>query len=747
MYHASYIAITLICGVCLSALLPSSYAVLLGVIFITGFSVYAVKKSGIKMLPLLIICFILAFFSYPFKEYYAANKNISGSIYAMGHILEKKVTDGSAVYTVNILKTKRENTASSPISSSKFKVYVYTDDTSCNLGSIIYFRGKFSKVLGPMNFGDFDNYRYYKSIGIDAFCYNPDIYYRSENGKLPLITRIKTASASILNNKTGTENGSFISAILLGDRSYFSEDLKESIRLAGVSHVTAVSGMHVSILIGVLLSISNLFSKRRKIKALFVILFLIFYAALTGFSPSIVRASVMNCACLFGIIKSRRTYPLHTLLLLASFMLIINPYLLYNPSFMLSFISTSALCLFMPLLNSGRGGLLRSVIYMTLIANLATLPYILWNFGMYSWIGLFVNLIIVPLVPYVFILGGLTIIFGLIPVIGDVISAVTSLITSGVMAPIKIISTLDFGQVLYKLRNPFIIALYIIVILYIYLIISKSAYRPKGYVFISAIILFSALGIYTEYTQNHVFKVTYLYVGQGDSTLISTPQGKNFLIDTGSNSTSKTSKCLSALQNLGIKHLDGILISHIDSDHMGAIDNITQNISVGKIYVHSLAFEEMSEHVNSSNLSKLTQGDTITLDGATIEILYPPAGLKVKNDNEASIVALVTYKNRRFLFPGDIPANVEKLLQAPPCDVLKVAHHGSSSSTSEEFLNMVSPKIAVISAGINNSYSHPASTVSYRLKNHNIKTYTTSLCGATAVSVTPNGKLYTLTVK
>jgi competence protein ComEC len=310
----------------------------------------------------------------------------------------------------------------------------------------------------------------------------------------------------VLKTRIGGEGANFISGVLLGDRSSFSEDLTLNIRKTGVSHITAVSGMHVSILTLFLLYISNIFTKKRKVKAAFILIVLFLYMILTGMPPSVVRAVIMSGCSLIGVIISRKSNSLFMVSLAATVMLIVNPYLLYSASFMLSFISTASICLFFPVIkskvNSGRF----DTLFMTLIANFATLPYVLWNFHTYSWIGLLINLIIVPLVPFVFIGGGLTVVLGAVPVLGTIITHLTKIVTCLVLWIINYTSNLPFGQINYKLNNPLYILAYVLIALIIYCLLSgtlKIKYVPC----IVAILLITATGIYFDYSKNSSFYI------------------------------------------------------------------------------------------------------------------------------------------------------------------------------------------------------------------------------------------------
>ena len=744
MNWAIYSVIAYISGVCLSAFLPSKFVLLLCIVFLL-ILIWYLRKVNLAILIAVIVAFVSGTMSYPFFD---RKSEILKTYFTGENIMVAKVTDitetDRLLYTVKLINIKNEQ------KSVNFsgKIYVYAPEdvaTKFKRGDILTFKGKLSFPAPKMNFGGFNSERYYRSLGIYAFCNEPE-FIKVSRGRFSLtqlMGNISDFSSGILKTRIGGENANFISGVLLGDRSSFSEDLTQNIRKTGVSHITAVSGMHVSILTLFLLYITNIFTKKRRTKALFILVVLFLYMIITGMSPSVVRAVIMSGCSMIGVIINRRGNTLFMVALAATVMLIINPYLLYNSSFMLSFISTASICLFFPVIKSHSKSGKLDTLYMTLIANFATLPYVLWNFHTYSWIGLIINLIIVPLIPFVFIGGGLTVIFGALPVIGTIISFFTRGITSIVLVVINYTSHLSFGQINYKLGNPLYIIAYILFAIIIYGLLSKTPKIKCGLCTLAIVLVMSA-GIYFDYNKNSSFYINYMYVGQGDSALINTPGGKKFLIDTGDTLKSGKSLCLDALKNLGVTKLEGIIISHFDNDHSGALTEIIESIPVKYVYISENALnygeaEEITTKIGEDKIKGVSRGDSFKINDVAFEFLHP-ADSGYTSSNEDSIVLNVNYNGKNFMFTGDIPAKVEREIAhyMPDCDTIKVAHHGSQNSTTEEFLEAVSPESAIISCGISNNYYHPSGEVIDRLKSYNIKTYVTSINGAVRLNVLDN---------
>ncbi|WP_296647302.1 ComEC/Rec2 family competence protein [Romboutsia sp. 13368] len=226
-------------------------------------------------------------------------------------------------------------------------------------------------------------------------------------------------------------------------------------------------------------------------------------------------------------------------------------------------------------------------------------------------------------------------------------------------------------------------------------------------------------------------------VGQGDSILIQTPNNKNILIDGGDENSYHIVS--SYLKKQKVKNIDYLIATHFDSDHIGGLDNIVENFKVSNVYAPNYKSDTISYQnlINSClsknlNLNYLSKGDFIKIeDDINLNILSPSY---IGDDNNLnSIVCKIDYKNKSFLFTGDAEASNELNLintyELSDVDFLKVGHHGSSSSTTPEFIEEVRPDIAVISCGYKNNYGHPHKSTLDTLEENNILTYRTDLLG------------------
>ena len=247
---------------------------------------------------------------------------------------------------------------------------------------------------------------------------------------------------------------------------------------------------------------------------------------------------------------------------------------------------------------------------------------------------------------------------------------------------------------------------------------------------------------------NHNLRLHFIDVGQGDSSLIITPNGNTILIDAGDEAHAK--KVLSYVREQGIEKLDLVIATHPDADHIGGMDKVIKNFDIGVFAMPDVSaktnqYKQIQRELKAKKMraTRLYQGDEVQIDDdIDFEILSPVKGKKYDDTNEYSIVAKIVYKDTSFILMGDatMENEVDIINNVPDIDidVLKLGHHGSSTSSSDYFITKTSPNIAIISCGKNNKYGHPHQEVMRVLKKHGVTPYRTDEMGD--IVITSDGK-------
>ncbi len=500
-----------------------------------------------------------------------------------------------------------------------------------------------------------------------------------------------------------------------------------------------------------------------------LLIFLPCYALLTGATPSVVRAVVMMLVILSSMkLGHQRLLPLDALSVAFLLVLLCSPYLVFDVGFQLSFCASGALLLSTFLLKDK--SMVGQLLLTSYIAQLATLPIILYNFYEFSLLSLIANVIFVPFFS-VFLTPFLFFVFLLYPLLGVIFEPlvwITNQVILLVNFIIEAFSTLPFH--ILTLGRPvfFILLFYIGFICFIFL---KLEGTPKKlgqtclFIFLP-ITLQLGINMWSPYGE-----VTFIDVGQGDAILIKLPNHQgNILIDTGGKVAFSKDKwqerhssfevgediVLPYLKSKGVSTIDKLILTHGDFDHIGGARAIMEGLSVKEIVLPkvpsqaSLELDLIKEaEANSIPVTFVSAGDSFGKNGIVFRVLTPLVDVQVADKNDHSIVMYAQFGGLNWLFTGDLEKEGEKELikryKNMDVNVLKVAHHGSDSSTTEEFLTAFQPEIAVISVGENNRYGHPHKKVISRLKARQIKIFRTDQNGA--ISYIFKGKRGTFSVR
>ena len=675
-------------------------------------------------------------------------------------------------------------------------------------GTKVIVNGEFNEPNVSRNFGGFNYKEYLKTLNIYGSVDVTKIEIVEEKQKdkyflgnhliefnkffNDLKDNIYKNSKKYLNN----EVSSLFLGIILGDTYTIEESVKEQFQNANMSHILAVSGMHISyIILGSSILFNKIFGKK---KSKFIISFiLIFYICLAGFSPSILRASLMGIMVLVSGLIHRKNDIWTVISISLLIILIYNPFLITNVGLQLSYVGTLGIILFnkniLKILNKGKANKskIKEIISVTLSAQIAILPITIFHFnvvGIYFLItNLLLSIIVGPLIIVGFIFLVLSIFnFGIIKFISIFLNVLLKLVLI-----ISNVGFLPFSKIYIatpKLWQILIFYFVFILINFIYFIKHKTnlnasslriiyilellkykirKYKSKHnnlvktvFIFIIIIIVITNLLLVFSYKE---LRIHFVDVGQGDCCFIETPKNHVILID-GGGSDSKNydigkRTLIPYILDRGYTKIDYIFISHFDSDHVGGILSVMEELKVGKIFISKQGedcdnYKRFRQIVKNKNIKVqiVNKGDNFKIEeDMFFYILWPNNDKMILENilNNNSMVFKMTYKSFSMLFTGDIEEIAEKQilqeykdnLQLLNSSILKVGHHGSRTSSMQEFVKEVKPQIALIGVGENNKFGHPNSEVLERLEKLDIKLYRTDEMGEISIIVDKKGRM------
>ena len=558
--------------------------------------------------------------------------------------------------------------------------------------------------------------------------------------------------------------------------------------------------MHISYVIVLLENIFNKFSINRKFKYIIIIFILINFLIFINYPVSAIRAVIAQSVNLIAFCLNRRSSFLNNICISLFIILIINPYNIQSVGMWLSFGGVLGIFLFYKFIfkisypkklinNILKNEILKKITIfcfeqtsLNFAVQIIIFPILWYNFYSISLTSFLSNLITAPLIAPIVILGYLSMIekFILIPIF----STINSVLVEILFFLVDLLAKLPLSIIYVKKPSIIFLVVYYVLIFLIIYKLKKNILRNFLYFFrlksgkisfkfkaqrfkdlkTKIIIIFLIL-IFFFRTINFVDKkleIYFLDVGQGDSTVIKTVDDKFILIDAGEGKKSGydygRNVLLPFLINKGARKIDFIFISHFDNDHIGGVFSLIEEFRIGEIFISnqksgSENFERFLKvtRENRIKVNVVKQGDRINLEeNLYMDILWPKEKEQISENpmNNNSIVSKLVYKNFSILFTGDIEEIAEKEIlnlyknkNTLEATVLKVAHHGSRTSSSIEFLKAVKPKYALIGVGKNNKFNHPSSDVVQNLEKNKIIICRTDLMGQITILINTNGAI------
>lgn len=540
------------------------------------------------------------------------------------------------------------------------------------------------------------------------------------------------------------DTAAFAKALLLGDRTGIDYELNTVFKISGIMHIIAVSGLHVTILFTL---INLLCLKRRWLVAILGIPSLLLFAAMAGFTPSIVRACIMQCL-MIGAMLINREYDGPTELAFASLvMLIVNPLVITSVSFQLSVGCMIGIFLFQKRIYDWICSKLgcekhhrfvkpkrwfASSVSVTLAAMSLTTPLSAYYFGAISLVGVLTNLLTLWAVSIIFYGIIVTVAAGFIShSAGALLASVISYLIRYVLLVAKLLASVPMAAA--YTRSIYIVAWLVFVYILLAVFLCSKDRRPGQLILCATLGLVLCMGASWLESITDDCRMTVLDVGQGQCILLQS-DGRTFVVDCGGDYDSDAADIAAeTLLSQGIRHVDGLILTHFDRDHAGGAVYFLSRIPADTVYIPDHGDESgiraSLEEMMPESICVITEPIQIGFEETALS-LFP--SILTETDNDSSLAVLFRSGNCDILITGDRNGFGERLLlkeaQIPELDILVAGHHGSSNSTCEELLSATKPAVVAISVG-ENSYGHPSQEVLDRLQQYGCMIYRTDLHG------------------
>ncbi len=710
--------------------------------------------------------------------------NFAGSQVALeGIVWEEPLIDKNR--TVFDLKVLDINDSSiQERTTGKVRVTLYGQG-ELDYGDRVELRGDLKVPPGERNPGGFDYGFHLLTRGVTATMQVRDFHQvevlsvGEGNWFISQSLTLKNQILDIIEKNLPSEEGSLLAGIILGAREELSPRLEESFRRAGMAHVLAVSGLHIGLIALLLLQLFRLFKIKQDFSWLLILILIFIYLSVIGFKPSALRAALMLSLGAGAFLVKKDKDPLTALALAALIILIVKPLWLFTISFQMSFMAVLSIITLTPFLEEKMSllpSLLKKIISVTLAAQLGILPLTAYYFFEISLMALLANILVLPFLGIIIGLGFLSILSTLIiTYAGFFFFEINRLFLSYIIWTAEALSGIPGAYVMVNPPRPLTIFFYYFFILVLLpnssIIISqgkevKTRVRhktgKKNYSLLVGGMVLAVLLIWLPAFQGQPsLEAVFLDVGQGDSIFIRTFSGKNILIDGGGRPAYVYEEeygqdfigervVVPFLRHQGVRKLDLVIISHPHEDHYGGLIPVIEQFPVDLI-IASPAESDFFLYQNLMDLIAEKEiplmyfrtGDSIAGNNLVMDFYNPPERLfsGTSSDlNNNSLVFKLTAGEVDFLFTGDAEYPAENYMLESNYDlsshILKVGHHGSSSSSGENFLEAVNPEIAVIQVG-ENPFGHPSFQTLESLEQREVSAYRMDRDGA--VTVTTDG--------
>lgn len=503
------------------------------------------------------------------------------------------------------------------------------------------------------------------------------------------------------------ESADFVSSVILGENLIKSDEIKD----LGLSHILAVSGLHIDILVTFILFIFSYFNLNYRYGYLTALVLCFFYGYLISFPFSVLRVLIMTSIGYLSYILKKPEDKKKSLLLASLFILLINPFALLSAGYILTFAAAIGIYIIYPSLRYlERDRFIIKQAIFALSIQLSIFPFLVYYYGKTNLISIFANLIVVPIFELsMYFIFGLILLYPLMGTLLGPIFKILDFLIRQVLGASRFLAYFKFFTIEFK-KESILLSIFLLGLILILLSgRKKNILVSKLYLGLSIIIV----GFLTF--EPMIFDQPAFYmvdIGQGDAFILK--DGRDvYLFDLGGPSfksyNSGEKILLPLLKSMGIKDIKAVFISHMDKDHAGNLEVIDENFKVKNVISTALNEYELSSY----NFTPMAKGDRVKLKNGYIEAVFD--GVDGDNKNNKSLGLLINIKGNKILWLGDLESAYEDELKVK-ADILKLSHHGSRTSTSKTFIEDVNPQVTLISAGRNNTYGHPHKEVLENIK-------------------------------
>ncbi len=733
----------------LASLVAFSFIILFAASFLRP---QLVSHSVLLLIPIL-LCFLLGSLGIALdsdQSHTPPDSLLGGEILLKGTVLEPPRRQGEKLRFITESEFLQRD-SSWFIFHSKVLVSMKVPEQASapEYGSIVVLRGTLFRPKAARNPGEFDQRRYYLANGI------PWMFVTVERGGYveigsgeglwfmrELVLPARRYVLSEIDRAIGGQEGEYLKGVLIGERGGLSAEVREAFTAAGVAHILAVSGGNVAVVVAFVFLGAELLRFPRRSRPIAACFGVLFYMLLVGYQPSVVRATIMAMVLLLGRLAEEKPNPINSLGVSALIILAFDARQLFDVGFQLSFLAVFSIIHLYPLADGllnrmlpGRGLLSRSFLWLlrvctvSLVATLGTLPLTTTYFGRVSIIGVLANVVVIPASGVSLLLGFVALPLSVVsPWMADVYHGLNHLILRLTLDLTLMAGNLPFASVDVLRFNP-IDALPFYAILFLVFHLSNMKTIRK-----LCLIVLGALNLWIYYPRDastaaaEKLRVSFIDVGQGDAALAEFPDGRTLLIDAGPNMSGFDSGkriVVPFLKRRGIARIDLVVVTHPHNDHLGGIPAVLEEFEVAHVVdcgrsAESSVFERYQALVVAEGCpqSPVRAGERIDgFPAARVYVLAPERESGDAGDiNNSSVVLKLVYGSVSFLFTGDAEEESEKRMVNRYEDflkssLLKVGHHGSSTSSTDSFRNLIDPDIAVVSVGTPNRYRHPSTEI------------------------------------